>query len=403
MMLKRKKSILMAALMMGVASLTTSCNTTGERGENIVIEGELTNVPDSLVIELYEYDGNVGDCVATDTMINGKFRFDIKTDLQELHMASISNYSIGFATSDFLWIKPGTRIRISGNGLDYSGWEIKSNEKVQESENLFREATKDEQSKLYQYETELYTLMEDHNNGRGSEEEQKQIVTRIRELQKLQNTLYMEKSQKEEALLETMIPDEAWVARLYPVSRKAKLINDSLAQVKGVRLYERMDDRLKRTYYGQAIRTNLFPPQMVLVGDMVPDIELKDVSGNTHRLQDLKGKFILIDFWSSGCLPCIQSVPELKEISESMKDKLEVVSICQDGERGWKEASAKHGITWHNWNDLQKDNGIFARFDVRTIPQYFLVSPEGQLLGEQTGYGKGSLFEFIEKTMPVKN
>ena len=33
------------------------------------------------------------------------------------------------------------------------------------------------------------------------------------------------KAQKEEALLETMIPDEAWVTRLYPISRKAKLLN----------------------------------------------------------------------------------------------------------------------------------------------------------------------------------
>ena len=392
----RMKSLLMVAiaLTMEIASCTTS-----SQEENIVIEGKLTNVPDSIILELYEWDGNVGDRVATDTLINGKFRFDIKTNLQGLHTASICNSSIGLETSDFLWIEPGTRIRISGNGLDYSGWNIKSNEKVQKSENIFCEATKAEDSKLHQYKTELYTMIEAFNNGERSEEENNRVTTRIDELQKLQNTLYTEKAQKEEALLETMIPDEAWVKRLYPISRKAKLLNDSLAQAKGVRLYERMDDRLKRTYFGQAIRTNLFPPQLVLIGDIVPDIELKDVLGNTHRLQDLKGKYILIDFWSSGCFPCIQSFPELKEISESMKDKLEVVSISEDGEHIWKEASAKHNLMWNNWNDLQKDNGIFARFDIRTIPHYFLVSPEGKVISSQIGYGKGSLFKFIEKTI----
>ena len=53
----RMKSLLMVAiaLTMGIASCTTS-----SQGENIVIEGKLTNVPDSIILELYEWDGNVG-------------------------------------------------------------------------------------------------------------------------------------------------------------------------------------------------------------------------------------------------------------------------------------------------------------------------------------------------------
>ena len=82
-----------------------------------------------------------------------------------------------------------------------------------------------------------------------------------------------------------------------------------------------------------------------------------------------------------------------------MKDSIEVVSISLDPMDVWKEATEEHGITWHNWNDLQETNGIFSRFNVKGYPTYFLVSPDGKLIGKQTGYRKGILFEFIEKTI----
>ena len=86
-----------------------------------------------------------------------------------------------------------------------------------------------------------------------------------------------------------------------------------------------------------------------------------------------------------------------------MKDRIEVVSISIDTEAIWKKASAKHCITWHNWNDLQKENGIFAHFGIRTIPHYFLISPEGKIIATDIGYSKGSLLEFVKKTIAAHN
>ena len=401
----RKKSILMAALMMAAVSLTTSCNATGEEAGTIVIEGELANVPDSLVIDLYEQDGNLGSRIDTDTIIGGKFRFEVETEIEEVHSASISNYDIGLQTSDFLWIEPGAKIRIMGNGLDHSAWQIKSNVAVQKTENQFRKAAQAEWSLLHQIYMEYYPLTMRLQGGRDgkqrpSSEERKQIQVRRRELANQLDSTYKLLSAKEEALLETMTPDEAWMERLYGLSLESKLKGDTVVRARGIQFYERVDNRLRATYRGQSIANNLFPPQVVKVEDMVPeDIELKDTLGNVHRLQELRGKFLLLDFWSCGCGPCIMSFPELKELSEQMADSLEVVSISQDGEKHWKKASAKYNITWHNWNDLQKDNGIFARFGVQGIPDYFLVSPEGKVIANKGGYGKGVLKPFVLQNM----
>ena len=390
----RKKNIILAILATVVMG---ACN--APQGETIVIEGRLTNVPDSIVLELTEWDGNVGDRAAIDTVIDGKFRFELETKIKEVHSVSINNYSIGLDTPDFLWIEPGARIKITGDGLDYSAWKIKSNVDAQKSENRFREIAKAEHSQLYQLSSELQTMIDAFNKGERSDEEDQKVRARMKELNKLERDIRLEIHDKENALLPTMTPDEAWLARLYQLSRAGSFTNDTLKLAQAKEQYVRMDERLKATFHGQGITTYLFPFKVVKVGDMIPNLELKDLSGNTHRLQELEGKYILLDFWSSGCAPCIASFPELKTLSEQMKEKMTVVSISEDGEEMWRKTSAQHSITWHNWNDLKHNNGIFAHFGIRTIPHYFLISPEGKIIASKISYSKGSLFEFVKKNV----
>ena len=45
----------------------------------------------------------------------------------------------------------------------------------------------------------------------------------------------------------------------------------------------------------------------------------------------------------------------------------------------------------------------FARFRVSSAPYYFLVSPEGKLIANKFGYGKGSLFKFVKETIARHN
>lgn len=399
--MKRKKNMLMTALMMAVASLMSFVSASEE--ETIVIEGKLANVPDSIVLSLTEWDGNVGDCVATDTVLEGKFRFELETKIKEVHPVSISNYSIGLDTPDFLWIEPDAKVKITGDGLDYSAWKIKSNVAVQKTENRFREVVQAEYSRLYQLDKELQTMIDAFNKGDCSDGENQKVRARMNELNKLQRNVRSEIHDKENALLPAITPDEAWLTRLYQLSRAGSFTNDTLKLAQAKEQYARMDERLKATFHGQGITTYLFPFKVVKVGDMIPNLELKDTSGNTHRLQELKGKYILLDFWSSGCAPCIASLPELKTLSEQMKEKIAVVSVSEDGEEMWRKTSAKHSITWNNWNDLKHNNGIFAHFGIRTIPHYFLISPEGKIIATDIGYSKGSLLEFVKKTIAEHN
>ena len=98
-----------------------------------------------------------------------------------------------------------------------------------------------------------------------------------------------------------------------------------------------------------------------------------------------------LDFWSSGCGPCIMALPEMKEIQEQYKNRLTVISISSDTKSRWKEASTQHEMTWPNLSDLKQTAGLYAKYGVRGIPNYVLISPNGKIMQMWTGYGKGSL------------
>ncbi len=370
MMMKRKKNILMAVLMMAAVSLMACTN--APQGETIVIEGELANVPDSMYLNLLEDVGAQLSTLNGDTVLGGKFRIEDVSEDGGVNPGHLMNAKTGFITHHTLWIMPGARVKITGDGMDYSAWKIESNVPAQKTENKFRDNAHKELSEFTHAYTEYYRT--------GDKKYYRQA----------DSLLCMAIPRKDIALLETLPVDEAWMNHLYYLAAS----KDTTLLTKGKELAQRMSEEQRTSYRGRRIMNKLYP-QVMRVGDMVPNLELKDTLGNSHHLQELRGKYLLLDFWSSGCGPCIMSFPELKELSEQMADSLEVISISQDGEKHWKKASAKYNITWHNWNDLQKDNGIFARFGVQGIPDYFLVSPEGKVIANKGGYGKGVLKPFV--------
>ena len=164
-------------------------------------------------------------------------------------------------------------------------------------------------------------------------------------------------------------------------------------------LYARLTDEQRETPEALDIRAYLFPAQTVATQEQAADGDLFDLQGNVHRLSDFKGKAVLIDFWSRGCGPCLKALPEMKEISQKYKDRLEVVSISIDDKTNWEIASRHHAISWWNLNDLKGNHGLYAKYSAGSIPRYVFLSPEGEVVEMWSGYGKGSLLEKLGKLM----
>ncbi|RYG31829.1 MAG: TlpA family protein disulfide reductase, partial [Chitinophagaceae bacterium] len=117
--------------------------------------------------------------------------------------------------------------------------------------------------------------------------------------------------------------------------------------------------------------------------------------GNSFSLADQKGKYVVLDFWGSWCVPCIQGLPKMKEYYEKYKTKVEFVGIaCNDLPGPWQAAVRKYNMKWTQLLDNRDiENKIASVYGIQLYPTKILINPEGIIEGVFSGEGS----EFYEK------
>ena len=115
-----------------------------------------------------------------------------------------------------------------------------------------------------------------------------------------------------------------------------------------------------------------------------PSFSLPDVNGKIHRLEDFKGKYLLIDFWASWCAPCRAKNKELNKHYRELKDMgLNVVSVSLDNDREkWLKALSEDQVSWLQLVDLEgfKKSKVRADYKVERVPAVYLIDPQGKVL-----------------------
>ncbi len=121
------------------------------------------------------------------------------------------------------------------------------------------------------------------------------------------------------------------------------------------------------------------------VGQVAPDIVLPDPSGKTTKLSDLRGKYVLIDFWAAWCKPCRQENPNVVRLYNQYNSKgFEVFGVSLDRSReDWVKAIADDKLTWTQVSDLQYFNSAAAvLYQIQAIPATYLVDPDGKIIAK---------------------
>lgn len=72
------------------------------------------------------------------------------------------------------------------------------------------------------------------------------------------------------------------------------------------------------------------PPAVPRIDSLAPDFELSDLSGQTLRLSEQRGKIVLINFWATWCGPCRAEMPLLQQTQERFADQLIILAVNND-------------------------------------------------------------------------
>ena len=136
------------------------------------------------------------------------------------------------------------------------------------------------------------------------------------------------------------------------------------------------------------------PP--AIVGSVAPSFALADIDGDTVRLEDLRGRPVIVNFWASWCMPCVEEFPLLRAAAERHADDgLAVVGIVyQDRTQAARDFMARNGATWPALMD--PGDRVASAYGIVGPPETFFVGRDGTIVARQIGqFSAASLDEKV--------
>ncbi len=118
------------------------------------------------------------------------------------------------------------------------------------------------------------------------------------------------------------------------------------------------------------------------VGKPAPGVVAKDVKGDTFRLESLRGKYVLLDFWATWCAPCVAELPRLQAAHAKYRGRgFEIVGVSLDETKSAVTDFVKaRGLPWRQIHNASSEADLVEAFGVNTIPATFLIDPQGVVI-----------------------
>ncbi|MEM6525186.1 MAG: TlpA disulfide reductase family protein [Bacteroidota bacterium] len=121
-----------------------------------------------------------------------------------------------------------------------------------------------------------------------------------------------------------------------------------------------------------------------IIGTQLQEFTFTDLQNNDISTKAFEGKFLLIDFWATWCGPCIKSMKKLPEVRRIYKDRLNILCLSIDYDIDKMRRFAKKSGYYEEliFAYSKENDRMDSYFNRRAIPLYFLVGPDGTVLGK---------------------
>ncbi len=151
-------------------------------------------------------------------------------------------------------------------------------------------------------------------------------------------------------------------------------------------LYNLFSPGLQATAYLKNVKDKIKALSGLKIGRQVPIFTATTSTGKTISLSDFKGKYIVLDFWGSWCMPCISGFPKMKEYYSKYRENMEIIGIaCKNTELDWMKSIKKHNINWLHILNHEGSDDLTVKYSIEAYPTKILIDQNGNLVQVFTG------------------
>ncbi|MEC3880212.1 TlpA family protein disulfide reductase [Parapedobacter sp. 10938] len=120
-----------------------------------------------------------------------------------------------------------------------------------------------------------------------------------------------------------------------------------------------------------------------MIGKPFPDFKFNTLinsSSSEITLKDLKGKYLLLDFWGTFCAPCIANMPKTSTLQEKFKGQLNIILVGIDGKEKIQNLYNRMETVGKPITlPIAVDTTLSKKFNIKTVPHYIWIDDQGVL------------------------